>query len=54
MGEPDWRGREPRTLALARTEGGMTLSGPNACRGSMKEDRILPHFLHSAGHAGQQ
>lgn len=26
----------------------MTFSGPNACRGSMKEDRILPHFLHSA------
>jgi hypothetical protein len=37
------------TLALARTDGGMILSGPKACRGSMKEERILPHFLHSAG-----
>ncbi len=36
------------TLALARTEGGMTFSGPNACLGSMNEVRILPHFLHSA------
>ncbi len=36
------------TLALARTDGGMTFSGANACRGSTKEDRILPHFLHSA------
>ncbi len=26
----------------------MTFSGENACRGSTKEDRILPHFLHSA------
>jgi hypothetical protein len=26
----------------------MTFSGPNACRGSMKEARIFPHFLHSA------
>lgn len=25
----------------------MTLSGPNACRGSMKDARIRPHFLHS-------
>ena len=36
------------TLAFARTDGGMTLSGLKACRGSMKEVRILPHFLHSA------
>lgn len=39
---------EGRTLAFARTEGGMILSGPKAWRGSMKEVRILPHFLHSA------
>jgi hypothetical protein len=26
----------------------MTLSGPKACLGSMKEAKILPHFLHSA------
>ena len=37
-----------RPLALARTEGGMTLSGPKAWRGLTKEVRILPHFLHSA------
>jgi hypothetical protein len=36
------------TLAFARTDGGMTLSGLKACRGSTKEVRILPHFLHSA------
>lgn len=36
------------TFADSRTDGGMTLSGPKACRGSMKEARILPHFLHSA------
>lgn len=36
------------TLALARTEGGIILSGPKACRGSIKDVRILPHFLHSA------
>jgi hypothetical protein len=42
------------TLALARTDGGMTFSGPNACRGSMKEVRILAHFLHSAAHQGQK
>lgn len=35
-------------MALASTEGGMILSGPKACRGSIKEVRILPHFLHSA------
>jgi hypothetical protein len=35
------------TLAFARTDGGMTLSGLKACRGSTKEVRILPHFLHS-------
>lgn len=39
-----------RTLAFASTDGGITLSGPKACLGSMKEARILPHFLHSAGH----
>lgn len=38
-----------RPLALARMEGGMTLSGPKAWRGLTKEARILPHFLHSAG-----
>ena len=27
----------------------MILSGPKAWRGSTKEARILPHFLHSAG-----
>ena len=26
----------------------MILSGPKDCRGSMKEERILLHFLHSA------
>lgn len=36
------------TFADSRTDGGMTLSGPKACRGSMKEARIFPHFLHSA------
>lgn len=35
-------------FAEARTAGGMTLSGPNAWRGSMKDVRIFPHFLHSA------
>ena len=25
------------------------MSGPKACRGSTKEVRIFPHFLHSAG-----
>jgi hypothetical protein len=46
-----------RPFALERTEGGMTLSGPNDCRGSTKliiskhglsghyEARILPTFL---------
>lgn len=37
-----------RTFAFARTDGGMTLSGPKACRGSTKDARILPVFLHSA------
>jgi hypothetical protein len=32
---------------LARTEGGMILSGPKACRGSTNDARILPVFLHS-------
>lgn len=27
----------------------MIFSGPRGWRGSMKEVRILPHFLHSAG-----
>ena len=36
------------TLAFARTDGGMTFSGPKAWRGSIKEARIFPHFLHSA------
>lgn len=35
------------TFAFARMFGGMILSGPSACRGSMKEARILPVFLHS-------
>lgn len=26
----------------------MILSGPNDCRGSINDDKILPHFLHSA------
>lgn len=37
-----------RPLALERTDGGMILSGPKACRGLMNDVRILPHFLHSA------
>jgi hypothetical protein len=36
-----------RPAALARICGGMILSGPNACRGSMNEARMRPHFLHS-------
>jgi hypothetical protein len=39
--------RMARPLALARMLGGMILSGPKACRGSMKEARMRPHFLHS-------
>lgn len=39
-------------FAEARTAGGMTLSGPNAWRGSMKDVKIFPHFLHSAVWAG--
>ena len=39
--------RMARPLALARIWGGMILSGPKACRGSMKEARMRPHFLHS-------
>ena len=35
------------TFALARLVGGMILSGPNACRGSTKDARIFPVFLHS-------
>lgn len=27
----------------------MTLSGPKDCRGSMKDARMRPHFLHSPG-----
>lgn len=37
-----------RPFALDRIEGGMTLSGPKACRGLMKDERIFAHFLHSA------
>lgn len=37
----------PRTFALLRISGGMTLSGPKACRGSTKDARIFPAFLHS-------
>lgn len=37
-----------RPFALDRIEGGMTLSGPKACPGLINEERILPHFLHSA------
>jgi hypothetical protein len=36
------------TFAFARTDGGITLSGPKACRGSTNDVKILPHFLHSA------
>jgi hypothetical protein len=36
------------TFAPPKTAGGMILSGPKACRGSIKEDKILAHFLHSA------
>jgi hypothetical protein len=42
-------GGSGRTLAWASTPGGITLSGPKDWRGSTKEARILPHFLHSAG-----
>lgn len=38
---------ETPTFAFASTDGGMILSGPNACRGSTKDARILPVFLHS-------
>lgn len=44
----DRTGERRLTFALASTDGGMTLSGPKACRGSTKAARILPHFLHSA------
>ena len=50
-GSPEAAGREreraSRTFAFARTDGGMILSGPNDCRGSTKDARILPVFLHS-------
>jgi hypothetical protein len=46
-GSPEARGREKRTFAFARTDGGMILSGPKDCRGSTKDARILPVFLHS-------
>jgi hypothetical protein len=36
-----------RPLAFARIWGGIILSGPKDCFGSMKEARILPVFLHS-------
>ena len=35
------------TFAPARTSGGITLSGPKACFGSINEVRILAAFLHS-------
>lgn len=38
---------EKLTFAFAKISGGITLSGPKACRGSTKEARILPAFLHS-------
>ena len=36
-----------RPLAFARIWGGIILSGPKDCFGSMKDARILPVFLHS-------
>lgn len=39
--------RMARPLALARIFGGMILSGPKDCRGSTKEARMRPVFLHS-------
>lgn len=36
-----------RPLAFARIWGGMILSGPKDCLGSIKDARILPVFLHS-------
>jgi hypothetical protein len=35
------------TFAFARICGGMILSGPKACRGSTKDAKIFPAFLHS-------
>lgn len=46
-GSPEAQGRENRTFAFARTDGGIILSGPKDCRGSTKDARILPVFLHS-------
>ena len=37
-----------RTFAFASTDGGIILSGPKDCRGSTKDARILPAFLHSS------
>ena len=45
--------RRTRAFAFARTAGGMILSGPNDCRGSTKEARILPAFSHSSVTHGQ-
>lgn len=42
------------TFAFARICGGMILSGPKACRGSTKEVRILPAFVHSPVAVGEQ
>jgi hypothetical protein len=44
---PPERGHAAPTFALARTCGGMILSGPKDCRGSTNDARILPVFLHS-------
>jgi hypothetical protein len=41
-------GEVEHTFALDNTAGGMILSGPKDCRGSMNEDKILLHLLHSA------
>jgi hypothetical protein len=35
------------TFAFARICGGIILSGPKACRGSTKDAKIFPAFLHS-------
>lgn len=40
------------TFACARMCGGMILSAPKACFGSIKEVKIFAHFLHSAGERG--
>ena len=37
----------PHAFALLRIWGGMTLSGPKACRGSTKDARIFAACIHS-------